>query len=275
MKELIQSIFDSSTERIKSPLVGSYITAFLIYNWRPVLIILFSDLQMENKIELINNTYCLLSSFLWPLAISLFYVLILPWLNYLIEKALFGLTRSKSIKKHESKLFLLHQKKDEVRAEKELEDIRAGLQDVVNLNNQIEQLKEEKQKLIDENLGQINSHNEIVKNLKNNYETKLEEFSDSSQKLENEAEFHRASLSKAVALSNVLSKKELDNFVENSKNLIKNGSSISSQLQNALEKYIELGLINKLTSKRNTIIYELTQTGLSLFNLQQRLNELK
>ena len=81
IKELFQSIFDSSNERIKNPFIGSYITAFILYNWRAIFLLVFSNATIEDKIVVINHEYCTLSAILWPLSIAFFYILILPYLN--------------------------------------------------------------------------------------------------------------------------------------------------------------------------------------------------
>ena len=66
MKEIFLSLFDTSKDRIKSPFIGSYITAFIIYNWRAFFLLLFSNAKIEDKIVVINHEYCYKEAILIP-----------------------------------------------------------------------------------------------------------------------------------------------------------------------------------------------------------------
>ncbi|WP_392346253.1 hypothetical protein [uncultured Polaribacter sp.] len=51
MKELIKSFFESSNERIKNPLIGTFAISWILINWKPVIILLFSKQTIQNKIK--------------------------------------------------------------------------------------------------------------------------------------------------------------------------------------------------------------------------------
>lgn len=92
-----------------------------------------------------------LTIYLIPLCFAVVYVLLLPVINSGIESLMMGVINGRNKIRHEMKLFVLNNKKMEVRVEKELEDIRAGLQDISRLNDQISELKNVNLKLVDEN----------------------------------------------------------------------------------------------------------------------------
>ena len=55
MKEFLQTIFKTSEERIKNPIIGSFFTSWLIFNWKPILFFIFTNKTVEEKIIYIEN----------------------------------------------------------------------------------------------------------------------------------------------------------------------------------------------------------------------------
>ena len=49
MKDLIKDFLEASRDRIKTPITGSFALAFILWNWRPILILLFSGKSIEDK----------------------------------------------------------------------------------------------------------------------------------------------------------------------------------------------------------------------------------
>lgn len=271
MTSLLQSLIDNSKDRIKSPFVGAYSTSFLIYNWRPITILLFSDKSIEQRIFYIQKEYGNWATFIMPLVFALIYILFLPWINLKLENAISSTNHKRLNKKHELKLFFLEQKKDEVRKEKELEDIRSGLQNVSLLNSEIETLKAEKTKLSndlidirtalnDERLDsnkKIASLNEVIENYQaqlNNAESELRE--------------SRISLETANALRHSLSNSELDKFFHVAE-LIANQISPTKDNIKEFEHFKREGLIYAIGSN-NKVRYELSPSSRELYNILLR-----
>ena len=103
MKDLLKDIIESSRDRVKTPITGSFILAFVIYNWRPILYLIFSDVTIEDKIDHINKTYCDIWALIGPLGIAIVYVAIVPYimmgLEYCTKKAVEGRKTHKSTQK--------------------------------------------------------------------------------------------------------------------------------------------------------------------------------
>lgn len=57
MKEIFTSFFESSNERIKNPLIGTFIISWTIINWKPIVILCFSNNEIVEKINLIESEY--------------------------------------------------------------------------------------------------------------------------------------------------------------------------------------------------------------------------
>ena len=87
MKEIINSILDSTKERLKNPLLGSFVFSWIIFNWKPIFYIIFSKNSIENKIDFVSECYSLINTNFWyPLFFSIFYILIFPYALWAFDK---------------------------------------------------------------------------------------------------------------------------------------------------------------------------------------------
>ncbi|KQO20940.1 hypothetical protein ASF10_15275 [Flavobacterium sp. Leaf82] len=83
--DLIKDFIDSTKERLKTPISGAFLWSFIVYNWRPIFLLIFSDTSIENKIVVINYEYCSFWAIFWPLVIATFYTLLIPKIMLLID----------------------------------------------------------------------------------------------------------------------------------------------------------------------------------------------
>ena len=51
MIETLQNLKQTINERIKNPFIGAFFISWVIINWRPIFIILFSHDEIYNKIK--------------------------------------------------------------------------------------------------------------------------------------------------------------------------------------------------------------------------------
>jgi hypothetical protein len=170
MKELMQSLFETSNERIKNPFIGSYIIAFFVYNWRVFFLLIFSNAKIEDKIVVINHEYCNKSAMFWPLGIALFYILILPYINLLFDYVLSFSNSKKVERKNINILNNLKHKKAEAKYEREIADERAGTNEVDNLKNKIDALENENSLKSEELVDSLTRYNEEISSLQSKYD---------------------------------------------------------------------------------------------------------
>jgi hypothetical protein len=264
IKELFQSIFDSSNERIKNPFIGSYITAFILYNWRAIFLLVFSNATIEDKIVVINHEYCTLSAILWPLSIAFFYILILPYLNLIFDALLSYSNSKKNIRLKASVISKLEQKKAEAKYEREIAEERAGTSEISELKNQIERLNSENEKLSQQNKESFDRYNEALKIKENNEKELSKALVESENKFKNleketnkKASENNTSRSLKQLILSALSEKEISYFkrygaFKESNTKVK-GFTLDSV---TMDRLSELGLI-----KRDENIYVFTDLG--------------
>ena len=84
LEEFEKSVKATLYDRLASPLIGSYVTAWCIFNYKVILII-FSDLQYTQKSEYIDALFAPWWNYPvrygFPLLWSAFYILFYPWIS--------------------------------------------------------------------------------------------------------------------------------------------------------------------------------------------------
>jgi hypothetical protein len=141
-KETIKSIGNTSRERLSSPLLGPFIIALLLYNWRPVTVLLFSYRTIDCKIAVIDEKYCGLDGLFWPIAIAFVYYLAIPVVMAGCETILLPIEKAR--------IWIRYNKLGkEAEEEKDYQAVRSGNKEVEALNNEIKNLKTEMALMID------------------------------------------------------------------------------------------------------------------------------
>jgi hypothetical protein len=80
VKELFKSFKGHLEDRISNPILGAFCLSWVIFNWKPIFILLFGQSSIEEKIAVIELNQMSLNAMLWmPLGFTVFYLLILPW----------------------------------------------------------------------------------------------------------------------------------------------------------------------------------------------------
>ncbi len=144
MKEFLQSIFKATEERIKNPFIGAFMTSWFFFNWKPIVFLIFSSKTIEDKITYIDSSFSDICFVLWfPFCSAIFYVLILPYLNLLIEELL----KYSSIQRN---LILINKQKQTIENQKQLA---------------IEEIKLEEAKT---DFRERDTHNKLVDDLQKN-----------------------------------------------------------------------------------------------------------
>lgn len=189
MKDLIKDILETSRDRIKTPITGSFALAFILWNWRPILILLFSGKSIEKKIDLIDKHHCDVWVLLAPLLIAIGYIVLIPYIMAELEKA-----TKKAIerrKKHKAELIESDLDNDIIIAKKqfELEQARSGQRDIGELNDRIEELNiqietqnAQHKKQVEELNNQIGTQNAQHKTQVENYKKLIESYEESQKR---------------------------------------------------------------------------------------------
>jgi hypothetical protein len=272
VKDFFQSIYDSYTERIKSPLIGSFLLSFFFFNWRFFAILFYSDWPMHCRIEWIEEQYYNLSNFLCPLGIALFYILAIPHINLFFEYCLSYYSKEKYEKKKKSRKADLEREKDEASIVREIADAKAGTSKILELQERNEALKRENSALTNQNQEDLERHNKALEqsiNRENTYKQQIRQYSVLVGMLEH---FDPSTVSMdEITLPNI---KEIisiaDNFNDDSKKkyeLFISTYLTEKRILNIEEvyKYETVGLI-AVQLKNKSLIRDITPKGYLLYD---------
>ncbi|MDA6068659.1 hypothetical protein NJT12_03410 [Flavobacterium sp. AC] len=161
--DLIKSVIDSSKERIKTPIVGAFICSFIVYNWRPILILMFSNASIEDKIIVINNEYCNKSAFWSPVIIALIYTVFIPFIMIVIDAILVYAKKQRIANIYVDKRNTLQEKIDMASKVLELKNAESGNKEKQELLDQIESLQISNQEMTITNQNTVVQLNQKLK----------------------------------------------------------------------------------------------------------------
>jgi len=167
IKDFCKSIIDSYSERVKNPVIGTFVTSYLIFNWKSIAILLVSNWPINERIAWIELNYSKPGYYLYPLAVTIVYVFVLPYFNlYFVEWILQKYTDKKSEKRKEQRMSELIRQRDEAEIIREIADAKAGTSEINRLNERNEALKVENNILVEQNKDDISRHNTTIQQLK-------------------------------------------------------------------------------------------------------------
>jgi len=160
IKDIIQSLKKTSTERITNPFYGVMIITWLAFNWEAVTILFFSEMNIDARIKFIKVNYPL--SIFFPLIVSIILTFLLPWctekITYFQSKPL-GRTssllalRKKKMLQADISVERVRAKKDveyeryKVGAEKEIQKMRESIIESKETTGRLTQELEEAKKI--------------------------------------------------------------------------------------------------------------------------------
>lgn len=198
MKELVSALSQATANRLKSPILGSFVLSWLVINHASILTFVFST--SAKKIELLHSDsvfWSLEPSFwscapmmtiVYPAIASLFYTFGLPWVQYKIDIKKFRLVDAKRIKeKHRADryVYLSQKRTSKAKAESNPEYWKEKLsRDLVtwdldrsNLQSELDLTRETRDSL----QQQVNSSNSIQTNLSKEIERVRKQHHDDKQ----------------------------------------------------------------------------------------------
>ena len=141
MKDFISNFFKISNERLKNPLLFSFLLSWIAFNWRPVFTLLLSDKIIENRITYISENFSEIEYTLYyPLIFSIGYVLLLPYFTWLIEVLVKFAKIGRKRSLISEQLSDLKDKQKLAREEYKYEQEKAGNAEISQMNSTIQEL---------------------------------------------------------------------------------------------------------------------------------------
>lgn len=206
MKEFLQTIFKTSEERIKNPIIGSFFTSWLIFNWKPILFFIFTQKSIEDKINFIEANYSnIWNLLLFPLISTLIYLIILPYINLGIEILLNYSQSKRTDLSIEKQKLTIESKKQLAIEEIKLEEAKTEFRERNNHNKLVEELQEKIVNLEAEKNFELEKSKEYIDSLKLEMNNREKSFNNEILNLEKK---YTNSLNHTSELNSTISKYE-------------------------------------------------------------------
>lgn len=255
--DFLKELNDTAKERLKTPITGAFFFSFVVWNWRPLAVLFFSDASIENKIVVINDQYCCFWAIFFPIVLAFFYTLLVPKIMVEINKDL-APTKNKRVDDiYNAKEHLTKRKISLAIKEFELKNVETGNKQIEELQMQIQALTEDKERISE-------NYNNIIKGLRSENKDFKEMM---KEKINDEIEnFKKNNIDDILANKEIvtvlLKLNEEDirilNYIRNS------NIDVSKKLEfrdEIIEKFNELGLITVVNEH-----YRLSQFGVYIIN---------
>lgn len=184
MKEILQSVMKTTEERVKNPLIGAFIPSWALFNWKPILHVVFANADMASKIRFVEDNYCSLGNLLiFPFFVAFAYVLLLPYMNLAIDYLL----KNSIIRRHkfvtdrkvyeieaETKIEIARIEREEKQSEfrerkKENEVVQEMQQKMILIENELALEKEQNKKLMESRIEYRKEKNAELEKLSQSY----------------------------------------------------------------------------------------------------------
>lgn len=166
--EFTKSFVDSARDRVKTPITGAYTMAFIVYNWKPILYLLFSEAAIEQKLIFVDSNYSGWKAVFSPLIIAIIYIGLIQYVMWLFDWITTKAKKGRRTAYYDYKNHDLTELGKILQTELNNENIRAGKKEKEDLNNQIEKLNSEIQKMRDDEIAKKESYDNNVQFLNNN-----------------------------------------------------------------------------------------------------------
>jgi hypothetical protein len=173
--DFLKDLIDSGKERLKTPITGAFVFSFLVWNWRPIAVLFFSDAPIGDKIVVVNHEYCTIGAIIFPVFIALFYTLLIPKIMVKINKELAPTKNKRLDDIYDTKEHITDRKIQLAEKEYRLKNVESGSKQIDELQNQIKSLEESNTQIINANknaVEQLNTKlkevNEIIKSKNDN-----------------------------------------------------------------------------------------------------------
>lgn len=158
MKDIVKSIKDNATSRLKNPIVGAFVLAWAVLNINGISLFMLGD--STTKIEIIKGkSWGAIDDFVLPLIVAITYLIALPILNMLYEHINDGwinfhryskrniIAKELAIQKRETVIAEIEADKAYIQKQKD-KDIHNWIEQKTARNNEFIALKERYSKLV-------------------------------------------------------------------------------------------------------------------------------
>jgi len=179
--DYLKDVTDSAKERIKTPITGSFTFAFILYNWRPITLLLLSTNTIENRISDIGKVYATWDTIVVPILIAIFYVVMIPFIMMWLERASGKAVDGRMEHKNTQKKKKLESDREVLRLEAINADVRSGNLEKEQLTKNNEELQNQMKLVTDQKALSDKTYQKTIKEYEDQNKRSLKLSNESDQ----------------------------------------------------------------------------------------------
>lgn len=142
MSNVIKAILEAAKDRLKNPLSGAFVFAWIAFNWKPVFVLFSISDSVHLRIDVIEECYSsVYQNFIYPVIFAFAYVLFMPYFLLLIDFIINFAIKHRKKNQLNLKGSTLDLEHENVEKELKLENKKAKHQTLLELNNKINDLE--------------------------------------------------------------------------------------------------------------------------------------
>ncbi|ULJ61360.1 hypothetical protein MIS46_05370 [Wielerella bovis] len=198
INEIRDSVKESIKKRMKSSLVGTFITSWIIFNWKPILYFLFINGDIDARIKKVEELNNYLDLLLLPLIMTIIYVVGIPFISSWVATCLQKPNQVETSIIHKNEL-------EEIQRKISLEEAKNNLTNRSQMNTAIDNLNKEIQQKNEEIQQKNEEIQRILSESSNTQRTSEERFARERREFEDNLIRERDNFNREIT-------RERDNF---------------------------------------------------------------
>lgn len=259
INEIRDSVKESIKKRMKSSLVGTFITSWIIFNWKPILYFLFINGDIDARIKKVEELNNYLDLLLLPLIMTIIYVVGIPFISSWVATCLQKPNQVETSIIHENEL-------EEIQRKISLEEAKNNLTNRSQMNTAIDNLNKEIQQKNEEIQQKNEEIQRILSESSNTQRTLEERFARERREFEDNLIRERDNFNREIT-------RERDNFEFSRKRLEDELNRSHQSIQHLQQKYEKE--LNTYRIEIDSTNNELERQRIINENLKNELNEMR
>jgi hypothetical protein len=118
LKKIFNLLKESTSDRVNSPILRTFFSFWLVVNWKIPLILFFDNVNIEEKIKIIENLSNTFNGVIYPFVYTAIFLLLYPFLKTVVEVTEKNAEKKSKIISHKIECEILNSEKSVIIANK-------------------------------------------------------------------------------------------------------------------------------------------------------------
>ncbi|EMJ7519405.1 hypothetical protein QPK77_08260 [Providencia rettgeri] len=182
-KEIVQAVSEAAKDRIKNPVMATFVISWCVFNWSSLLVLIFGKESIQQKVQIASVAFSDMGSWLIPIFFTAAYLFLNKPLNLVFQRAMVGFDYISMSIEHSKKIreLDLEKTRESLRAEKDMiyEETKTRQKKYIQTVNEEIAKSKEREELLAESIKKLTAESDKLKHeiytIENNSQIKINE----------------------------------------------------------------------------------------------------